>query len=466
MTTSSAATRMNSTEKRAALALAAVFGLRMLGLFLILPVMAIYGVQYPDYAPWLVGLAIGAYGLTQALLQIPMGIVSDRIGRRPVIVAGLLIFAFGSVVAAMADTLVGVVIGRSLQGTGAIAAAVLALAADVSRDEHRPNVMATIGMCIGLAFALALVLGPVLAESVGLSGLFWFTAVAALAGIPALLLGLPKVITRAARREAVPVSTELSSLIQHPQLLRMNLGVFVLHCVLTAWFVVIPLQLLSTGLSTAQHAWIYLPTLALSIAVMVPMLIIAARSKQHVRLFRCGISLLIAAISIAIAVNALAPTTWWGIAVAMFVFFAGFNYLEATLPALLTRLAPAGSKGGASGIYSTFQFAGAFCGGLAGGYINQFFGGLGVGIFGLVLLVCWGLVTIGMQVVGQHKNLTFSVQLTEADAQAALLQLTALAGVEEVRIELADQKAYLKVDQDDFSEHSVIAVLAHYKTSV
>lgn len=461
MTTPTAPTHvMTATEKKAAAALASVFGLRMLGLFLILPVMAIYATDYPDYAPWLVGLAIGAYGLTQALLQIPFGMLSDRIGRRPVIVGGLLLFAAGSVVAAMADTLFGVALGRALQGTGAIAAAVLALAADVSREEQRAKVMATIGMCIGLAFALALVLGPALGAHIGLRGLFWLTAVSALLGILILFTALPKVVTRNARRETTPVATELAGLLKQPQLLRLNFGVFVLHACLTAWFVAVPLQLSATGLALSQHAWIYLPALVLSIAIMVPLLIIAARKNAHVSLFRLAIGLLIVAI-----VMVLFPqTSWLWLAGALVVFFAGFNYLEASLPALLTKLAPAGSKGSASGIYSSFQFGGAFVGGLAGGFFLQQFGQLGIGIFCLLLLVCWGCITLGMQVHSGHKNLAFGLAgLTAESADQLVAEVTRLTGIEEARVVLSEHMAYIKVDQKHYDAQQLQNTLKAYQ---
>ena len=337
--------QLNRTEKRAAFALASVFGIRMLGLFLIMPVMAIYAHEYPDYTPALMGIALGAYGLTQAFFQIPLGMLSDRIGRRPIIVGGLLVFALGSMIAAQADSLVGVV-WVAVQGIGAIAAAILAMAADVSRDNQRSKVMAIIGMCIGLAFALALIIGPLLADHIGLQGLFWFTAASALVGIGLLLVAVPKALTKSARREALPVATELKHLVRHRQLWLLNGGVFVLHAVLTSWFISLPTLLAAHEVRTEYHALFYLPTLVLSIALMVPMIIHGAKTNQHVTWFRLSILLLMVGATL---------ITWWGaslivIAIALVVFFTGFNFLEATLPSLLTRIAPAGSKGSASGI--------------------------------------------------------------------------------------------------------------------
>ncbi|RUO49106.1 MFS transporter [Pseudidiomarina donghaiensis] len=451
--------RLTPIERRASGALAAVFGLRMLGLFLIMPVIAIYGQKYPDYTPLLIGLAIGAYGLTQALLQIPLGMLSDRIGRRPVIVGGLLLFAVGSLVAATADTLVGVVVGRALQGTGAIAAAILALAADITRDSQRPKVMATIGMFIGLSFALALVLGPLLGAQIGLSGLFYFTAVSAVFGIVVLLLAVPKVAQKSARGDLIPLKSELGMLFKDRQLARLNFGVFVLHCVLTAFFVVVPLQLMRGGLAADDHAWLYLPTLIASFAFMIPMLIKAERQRQQPRFFRVAIALVLGAVAVIVFV----PAHWTYLAIAVVLFFTGFNFLEATLPSSLTRFAPAGRKGSASGIYATFQFFGAFVGGAAGGSIYQHIGLIGVGIFCTVLLLCWFAISFGMQPPPQQQSVSYELPLltaTQADGLAE--QLSAIDGVEEVRIVAAEKTVYLKVHKTNYNEADVRAQLAPY----
>ncbi|MDX1706894.1 MFS transporter [Pseudidiomarina sp.] len=454
--------RLTSIERRASGALAAVFGLRMLGLFLIMPVIAIYGRSYPDYTPVLVGLAIGAYGLTQALLQIPLGMLSDRIGRRPVIVGGLVVFAIGSLVAAAADTLTGVVIGRALQGTGAIAAAILALAADVTRDSQRPKVMALIGMCIGLSFAIALVLGPLLGQYIGLSGLFAFTAVSAVAGILVLLIAVPEVKARSAKGDVLPLRGELKSLLTHGQLARLNAGVFVLHCILTAFFVVVPVQLVAGGLAAQQHAWLYLPALLASFALMIPMLIRAEKKRQQPFYFRVAIVLLITAV----AIIGFIPAHWLYLVAAIVVFFTGFNFLEANLPSSLTRFAPAGRKGSASGIYATAQFSGAFVGGLSGGLMLQYFGLMGIGIFCVVLLLCWFLITAGMQPPPQWKNLSFTLHtLKHEQVEQLAAALAEVNGVEEVRIVPAEQTAYLKVHKTDYNEQAIKAQLAPYQNN-
>ncbi|KFZ28970.1 MFS transporter [Pseudidiomarina atlantica] len=451
--------RLTKVERRASGALAAVFGLRMLGLFLIMPVMAIYGKNYPDYTPLLVGLAIGAYGLTQALLQIPMGMLSDKIGRRPIIVGGLLIFAVGSLVAAYADTLAGVIVGRALQGTGAIAAAILALAADITRDSQRPKVMAMIGMCIGLSFALALILGPLLGPVIGMSGLFLFTAVSALFGLVVFWFSVPKVELRAARGDLLPQRSELWRIFKHPQLARLNAGVFILHCLLTAFFVVVPTQLVQGGLASEQHAWLYLPTLLGSFALMIPMLIIAEKKRQQPNFFRVAIVLLIAAVT----VIAWAQGGWLIYSLAIVLFFTGFNFLEATLPSSLTRFAPAGSKGSASGVYATAQFAGAFAGGAVGGGLLQTMGLNGVVGFALILLVCWLLISFGMQPPPQWQNVSFRLQTLDPEQRKRLIeQLAQAQGVEEVRLVAEEQTAYLKVHKTDYNEQQITALMKPY----
>ena len=283
---------LNPLEKRAAVSLAAVFGFRMLGLFMLMPVFAIYGHTLEGFSPIWIGLAIGAYGLTQAILQIPMGMLSDRFGRRRIIVIGLILFAIGSVIAALAESVYMVTLGRAIQGTGAIASAVLALAADLTRDEQRPKVMAVIGMCIGMSFALALIFGPMLTEAFGLSGLFWITAMFALAGIVVVLTLVPSAVNKAPRSETVAVPALLSKLVRHPQLVRLDVGVLVLHLMMTAVFVSLPQLLIKSGMAATDHWQLYLPVLIGSFFLMVPFIIIAAKKRKEREMFIAAVLLL------------------------------------------------------------------------------------------------------------------------------------------------------------------------------
>ncbi len=385
---------MNRQESRTAFSLAGIFSLRMLGLFLILPVFALYAEHLAGVTPTLVGLAIGAYGLTQALLQIPFGMLSDRIGRKPVILGGLLLFAIGSVVAATSASIWGVIFGRALQGSGAIAAAVMALAADLSREEHRTKVMAVIGMSIGAAFALALVLGPVLNGLIGVPGIFWLTALLALGGmgIVVFLVPNPGAIQVHDDTEAVPA--QFGQVLTNLNLLRLDLGIFVLHLIITSMFLAMPLVLRDMiGIKSGSHWMVYLPVLLLSIMFMVPFIVVAERRNKMKQVFLGAVLTLV----IAQAGLFFWHQTLSGIIISLLLFFTAFNLLEATLPSIISKVAPAASKGTAMGVYSTSQFTGAFVGGVTGGWIHGQFGITGVFMFGAIAALVWLAVAFGMQ---------------------------------------------------------------------
>lgn len=358
---------MTSGERRTAAGLASIFGLRMFGLFLILPVFAVYGVELEGATPALIGVAIGIYGLTQALLQIPMGFLSDRLGRRPVILAGLLVFAAGSVVAAVSDHIAGVIVGRALQGGGAIAAAVLALAADLTEPRQRTTVMAVIGMSVGATFLLAMVLGPALAGVGGLASIFWVSALLAVVAIVLLYRLVPVPPPQSVHADAEPVRSRFAGVLRDANLLRLDLGIFVLHFVLTAVFVVVPLMLRdSLGLAVGHHWQVYVPVLLLSVVALVPAVIVSERRGWH----REVLCVAVAGLTIAqVAMGILGQTPVF-LLVGLWLWFAGFNVLEATLPALISRYAPPESKGTALGVYATAQFSGAFLGGVAGGIVH------------------------------------------------------------------------------------------------
>ncbi|MBT7720757.1 MAG: MFS transporter [Halieaceae bacterium] len=356
---------MTPLERRTVSSLALLYSFRMLGLFMVLPLLALYAADLPGADPLTIGLALGVYGLSQALLQIPLGWLSDKLGRKPVIVGGLLVFALGSVVAGMAETIEGVVLGRALQGAGAIASTVMALVADLTREEQRTKAMAIVGMSIGLSFAMALVLGPLVAAAGGLSAVFWFTTVLAIVGVAIVLLLVPTPPVGQMYDEVGARRGLFARSLQDAGLLRLNFAVFSLHFVLMALFLVVPGLLLEVAdLNRNSHWMVYLPALLLSIVGMVPMMIMAERKGRLHAMFLLAIVLLILAMTVISA-----PASPLLLYLGMWLFFVGFNYLEATLPSLVSKMVFAGGKGTALGIYSTCQFLGAFAGGALGGWL-------------------------------------------------------------------------------------------------
>ena len=445
---------LNRIEKRAAFSLASVFGVRMLGLFMILPVFAIYGEQLAGYSPLWLGVAIGAYGLTQALLQIPMGILSDKYGRKPVILGGLAVFLLGSVIAALSTSIYGVVIGRAIQGMGAIASAILALAADLSREEQRPKVMATIGMFIGLSFTVAMILGPIVADAFGLSGLFWFTGFLTIIAMLLIQFMVPYSVSKAPKGDSVALPTQIAKLIKNPQLSRLNWGVFILHMSLTACFVTLPKQFVASGLALEEHWQLYLPTLLGSFFLMVPFMIFAMKKQQEKPMFSGAVALL----SLALILLWLLPTGLWSLVLSVVLFFTAFNYLEATMPSILSRLAPAGVKGSAMGIYSSSQFLGAFTGGIIGGFVASIYGEQTIFLVMALMSLVWLVLSFGMQKLKKSKNFSFSTNINTLQRieeisevlinmpgiiEATLVQEEAKSGIQEKNHAIA----YLKVDE-------------------
>ncbi|MBQ4852300.1 MFS transporter [Pseudoalteromonas sp. MMG012] len=447
---------LNRLEKRAAASLASVFAFRMLGLFMLMPVLAIYGQSLEHVSPMWIGLAIGVYGLTQALLQIPMGWLSDKFGRKPIIIMGLIVFALGSVVAATADSIYWVTAGRALQGMGAIASALLALASDLSRDEQRPKVMAVIGMCIGLSFAVAMLLGPMVASAFGISGVFWLTAILAILGILIILFLVPSAVQRAPKGDTVATFVDIRRLIKHPQLLRLDLGVMLLHLTLTTLFVVLPVQLITGGLAAPQHWQLYIPVLLLAFILMAPVMIIAMKKQKEKEAFLGCIGLLIASsLTLVLVIDSVI-----GIAVCMLLYFIAFNFLEATMPALVARLSPANQKGSAMGVFSSGQFFGAFLGGILGGYIAQ--QGNPHGVFAAVACVgvIWLVIAWRMQIPPKSKIISLLVSLSEGEkAEDIADKLITLPGVIEATVVPEESRSYLKIDDKIFDLNQAKQVL-------
>jgi predicted MFS family arabinose efflux permease len=392
---------MSAQERRTVGSLALLYCFRMLGLFMVLPLLALYAADLPGATPSLIGLAVGVYGLTQALLQIPLSWLSDLLGRKPIIVAGLLLFALGSVIAAMADSVGGIILGRTLQGAGAIAGTVMAMVADLTREEQRTKAMAVVGMSIGLSFAVALVLGPLVASWGNLATVFWFTAVLAVAGIGIVVYIVPtppafdpQHSNRQPRLQLIGQS------LGDPVLLRLNLGVFVLHFILTASFLVVPgLLEQSFGIDRERHWLVYLPVLLLSLAGMAPLMILAERYGRLRQMMLLGITLVFAAVvTLDMVSNSL---LFYG---GLWLFFVGFNYLEATLPSLLSKSVSGDSKGTAMGVYSTCQFLGAFAGGAGGGWLLQHLGPYALTGASLFLVAIWWVIVYWAHGSGRGTN--------------------------------------------------------------
>jgi MFS family permease len=448
---------MTSAELRASFGLASVFGLRMLGMFIILPVFALYAERLPGGSSHtLIGLALGAYGLTQALLQVPFGRLSDRWSRKGAIYVGLFIFAVGSFVAAAAQDIYMVLIGRVVQGAGAVSSAVLALAADLTRDEQRTKTMAIIGVTIGATFGLSIVAGPVLNSVIGVPGIFALTGGLALGAMALVRWGVPEVV----RTVAVPKHQSAGGwrqLLFHKELTRLNFGIFVLHAVLMALFVVVPFSLRAAGISDSAHWQIYLPVMIGSVLLMMPAVLIGERAGRQKAVFVTSIGVLLIA---QIALASFEPRAVM-IAGALLVFFTGFNLLEANLPALVSRAAPVDAKGEAIGVYSSMQFLGTFAGAAAGGVISQHLGGQWVFAFCGAMTMLWLIVGAGMQVPCNVGTRAYAVpHMDPQRADGLSRRLAGVTGVHEAIVMARDGVAYLKVDGKQFDEQSVLDLIA------
>ena len=450
--------RMSPLERRAAAGLASIYGLRMLGMFLILPVFAVYAEHLPGGENHtLIGLALGVYGLTQALLHLPFGMVSDRVGRKRVIYFGLVLFALGSFIAAAADDIYMVIIGRTIQGAGAINSVLTALLADLTREEHRTKAMAMVGGTIGLTFALSLVLGPALYYLISIPGIFAMTGVLALLAILMMkfIVPDPKQSHFHSDTEAAPAG--LLGVLRDRELGRLNFGIFALHVVQMAMFVVVPFALRETGGLDANHHWqVYLPVLAISVVFMVPLILYSEKRAQAKPVFIGSVTLMLA------MQLAFVPALqhFWGLVTVLMFYFVAFNVLEASLPSLVSKISPARAKGTAMGVYNTSQALGLFVGGAAGGILSDYFGAAAVFEFGAVLIGLWLYLALGMKSPPAVKNLMFHINaLSAEDARRLERQLGDVQGVTEATVMADEGVAYLKVDSRRFDEPALRRLL-------
>ena len=408
---------------------------------MVLPVLALATADYPDFTPLMLGMTLGAYGLTQAILQIPLGLLSDRIGRHPVIIGGLLMFIAGSVVAALADTMAGLVFGRALQGTGAIASTLMALVADLTVEQNRSKAMAAIGGSIGFSFMLAMMLGPVLTANFGLSGVFWATALLGVIGVFVAFFLIPKAASMRRNRESMADTRQMKGLLREPNLMRLNFGIFALHFALMAAFVAIPTMLSNElGINESNLPWVYLGLLGGGFFVMLPLMILAEKFGYQKLIFIVSVAIM--ALATAVLSGQRGPSLT---PLMLLTFFAGFNLLEATLPSWLSKMCPVGNRGTAMGIYSTSQFFGAFAGGLAGGWSLHEFGVDGLFVTITLILLIWAFVSVGLKSPRPLQTVVLSVGSMEQ--QDFLKIVSNVTGVEDILLLKGEHLAYVQVDR-------------------
>lgn len=434
--------QMTPQESRATWGLGTVFSLRMLGMFMVLPVLTTYGMALSGASETLIGIAIGIYGLAQAVFQIPFGLMSDRVGRKPLIVFGLIIFCIGSIVAASTDSIWGVIIGRALQGSGAIAAAVMALLSDLTREQNRTKAMAFIGISFGVTFAIAMVLGPVITHAWGLHALFWAIAGLTLVAILITVAVVPSPATHILNRESSMVKGSFSKVLNNPKLLKLNFGILCLHILLMSSFVVLPQVMEHAGFPPAEHWRVYLVTMLTSFVAVIPV-IIYAEKKRHMKQVFMGC---VAVLLLAELVLWSAGLHLWVVIAGIQLFFLAFNVMEAILPSLISKESPAGYKGTAMGLYSTSQFIGVAIGGSLGGYVYGNAGADAVFLLCAAIAVVWLLVSATMTEPPYVSSLRITLSELAVKDSALQARILAQPGVAEAVVVPEEFSAYVKVD--------------------
>ncbi|MDC9587827.1 MFS transporter [Xenorhabdus sp. XENO-10] len=434
--------KMTPLELRATWGLGSVFSLRMLGMFMVLPVLTTYGLELRDATEALIGIAIGIYGLTQAIFQIPFGLLSDKIGRKPLIIGGLFIFVLGSIIAALSDSIWGIIIGRALQGTGAISAAIMALLSDLTREQNRTKAMAFIGISFGITFAFAIVIGPIITHQIGLNGLFWAIAILAGCGIFITLLAVPNTHKHSLNRESGIARDSFKRVLSDPQLLKLNFGILCLHTLLMSSFVALPLIMEKVGFPPQQHWRVYLITTLISFVAVLPFIIYAETKRRMKQVFLLCIGMLF----IAEAVLWSQGSHLWGIFAGIQIFFLAFNIMEAILPSLISKEAPAGYKGTAMGVYSTSQFLGVALGGGLGGMLYELQGASLVFMGGIALTALWFIISLTLRQPPYVSSIRLILPEQLSNPEVLEKKILAQAGVKDVVIAPEEFSAYIKVD--------------------
>ncbi len=448
---------MTPKEYRATISLASIYAIRLIGLFMLLPVFAPYAQHLTGSTPALVGLALGVYGLTQAGLQIPFGMLSDRIGRKPIIILGLLIFGAGSLLAAFTTTIEGMIVARLLQGGGAIGSTLSASVADLTLDENRTKAMAIIGIVIALSFFVAILLGPTLVSDLHVSGLFWLASVLAGAGILITLFAVPSIQHGCFHCDSETIPTQFKTILNHSELFVLDVGVFLLHAILATCFIALPMTLLGATKLGVNHQWmIYAPALIASMIVIIPWIIISEKKRALKQNLLIAITLIaISQLGLWEFYNSLVKT-----GISLFLFFAAFGFLEATLPSLISKIAPANLKGTAMGVFSTAQFLGIFFGGIISGLPLKHHDIHSLFLFGALLAIIWLIVAANMK---QPRYLSTKIvhigSKTDAEIKRLRSLLMDVPGVVEVAIMKGDEAAYLKVNKGIFKDDILKQVL-------
>ncbi|WLP93972.1 MFS transporter [Psychrobacter sp. M13] len=445
---------MNSVEKRAIAGVGGIFALRMIGLFMIVPVFSVYGDNYAHATPFLIGLAVGIYGLGQAIFQIPMSLAADKFPRKPIIMLGLVLFALGGIIAANATDIYEVIIGRALAGAGAVSAVLMALLADVTREEMRTKAMATMGLTIATSIMLAFAFGPLLVGSLGISGLFWLTAgFAVLAMVLLLIVPSPMRVLKH-NLDNKSIGEQLATVLKIGDLNRLHFGIFALHLTMTAIFVILPHQLSEVmGLSVRQQGLVYLPLLFIGFAVAIPFIIIAEKKRMMRQVFLGAIALM----TVALVVLALGSQVGVGIILGLLLYFMGFNLLEATIPSWISKRAPVANKATAMGLNSSSQFFGAFIGGAMGGLLLTQSNLLAWGILAAVMAIAL-LLIIPIADPPYLSSTTVTIP-KNIDIQDWSQQMMAVNGVDELVVMAKEQVAYLKLDKTKLTDTSRQALL-------
>ncbi len=451
--------KMPPNEFKVSVSLASIYGLRMLGMFLILPIFAIYATHYQGGDNrMLVGAALGAYGLTQALLQLPFGMASDKFGRKNIIYIGLVMLIIGSIIAALATDITMVILGRAVQGAGAVSAAVTALLADLTREENRTKAMAMIGATIGVTFAISLVLGPALAHWAGIAGIFWLTAILASLAMLVVKFVVPNPIASSFHSDASAVPAKLKDVLKNTQLLRLNYGIFALHAAQMAMFIVVPFAIQKTSNLDVNHHWqVYLPILLGSFVLMIPAIIVGEKRGLLKPVFIGAVALML----VAQLCFASLITSFWGIIFSLFAYFVAFNILEASLPSLISKLAPAAAKGTAMGVYNTSQSFGVAVGGLAGGYLAHHYSYSVVFMFCAALMSIWLMLTFSMKTPPSVITKMYHLgELNEAQAAQLTKTISALPYVHEAIAIAAEGILIVKIkNQLTWNEQEILEII-------